>query len=318
MRGIILEQVAHVRLAGESDPAVQRFRTEMARRTTESLEQKYHERAQERARLLSVFNASLDDVLDIERLCALYGARFIPSRGPSCVDCQHVGEDRWRPGQWVCWRPWKTGLARRPRPLTTLTPCADFVPGWRRTEETRTALVEFLGQHGIHYSVARWRAHRLDVEREAGSWGFQAGQQWESRVRAWLTTIEGVAFRLERWLVITTRAGAQQFRQVDGIERVSAQAAFVYEIKRGGFGVGYHQLIDVYVPLLMCAFPHVTFVPLEINSEDPFRWHAAPGPLTQLETLSDRRLEAGPQLLVLPEARLTQLERHALTLASPL
>jgi hypothetical protein len=300
MRGIVLDQVAHVRLVADSDPAVQSFRTEMARRTTESLERTYHERQQERAQLMALFNAPLDDVLDIERLRALHRARFLPPERASCRQCAHYGADRWRPGGHLCWLPWKRHDASRPRRLTTLTPCPAFVPGWRRDAGARSALDAFLAQHGIRYSVPRWQAHRHDLDCEAGTWGFAAGQQWESRVRSWLTQTQGATFfRPERWLVVTTTAGARQFRQVDGIERQSARAAFVYEIKRSGSG--YRQLVDAYVPLLTRAFPQVTFVPLEINAEDPFRWGAPPGPVTRLGTLGDRRLGAGYQLLVLPD-----------------
>jgi hypothetical protein len=162
--------------------------------------------------------------------------------------------------------------------------------------------------HGIHYHTGRWKAHRADLAHEAGVLGFDVGRAWEQTVRTWLETCYGPRFFApQRWLLIHTRSGAKQYREVDGVERVDATQAFVYEIKHGEYG--YFQLAEEYLPLLQHAYPTRLFTPIEINSVNPYspaeaqRWQIHP-----IAGLEDRVMNGQYQLLILPEALLQDEE----------
>jgi hypothetical protein len=301
VRGIILSEVASVRLVDATDPAVRTFQAECAQRSTESSRRTREKRQAERAQLVALCSeiagraVPIEEALNIDGVRTLYRARFVRPLPPACARCQHFGPDKRRPGGAVCWLNWQHRGVPRRLPSAPRA-CPEFRPHWTIREAERNAFDSFLAQHGVVYSPQRWAAHHHDLRGEFGlAWGFAVGQHWEHTVRAGLGS---GFFWPERWLVVTMRSGAVEFREVDGLERVNDQAAFVYEVKHGP--PGYPQLVDLYVPLLQRAFPAVRFVPLEINAGDPYRWEPPPGPLTRLRTLAERRLEAGYQLLVLP------------------
>lgn len=310
MRGIIWEEVQRVDLVAAHHPQVQRFLRWRDRRIRERLEATFHERQQERQRLQALFGVPFERLLTLEALVEQYSAHVAaesvsaPLAPPTCRECRHCAGDKYHPGAYVCWEGWRGGPPRR---LSTLIPCTAFTesrpqaqaPTWWSRKQ---ALEAFLAAHGIRYHAGRWQAHQHDLAREAGTWGFAVGTQWERDVRAWLTTCYGPRFFVpHRWLLVTDCAGATHYREVDGIERVSATEAFVYEIKHRT--PGYTQLMEEYIPLLRRAYPDRVFTPIEINADNPYRasFGTTPPPVRLLGSLDERTMDGHYQLLVLAE-----------------
>jgi len=309
MRGIRWEDVTRVRLVKPTHPDVVAYQRKLAYRNTLQLDATFQEREQERqlvSRLLGepFERLTTQDAMLDAFMAHVYQAPPLPSLPPpTCRDCRHCAPDRYDPGRFVCWQGWTGG---RPKALTTLLPCAAFSdtrpqPSPPSRWQIHHDMNAFLALHGIHYNGSRWKGHRNDLAREAGTWGFQVGTQWEHDVRAWLTARYGAGFFSPyRWLLIDTRSGAQLFREVDGIERVDATAAFVFEIKH--HTSGYVQLTQEYIPLLQRAFPGRLFTPIEVNVGDPYGGllERTPLPIRRLQSLDDRTMNGEYQLFVLP------------------
>jgi hypothetical protein len=309
MRGIVWEDVRHVRLVKPTHPEVLTYQQKLAYRTTVQLDAKFHEREQERHAVSSLLGepferlTTQDEMLDAF-IAHIYQAPPLPQLPPAtCRDCRHCAPDRYHPGSFVCWQGWTAG---RPKALTTMQPCPALTdtrqpPSAPSRWEIHHDMTEFLALHGIRYNGSRWKAHRNDLAREAGDWGFQVGTQWEQDVRAWLTGCYGEDFFSPyRWLIIDTRSGAKLFREVDGIERLNEHQAFVYEIKH--HTSGYVQLTKEYIPLLRRAFPERMFTPIEINVGDPYGslLERISVPIRRLRSLEERTMDGQYQLFVLP------------------
>jgi hypothetical protein len=310
MRGIRWAEVARVEFVTPTHPAIQSFLAWKARHIARQLEVKAHERRQEREDLMRLFGAPIEQLLTEEGLLTQYQARIYhppkvePLPPPTCRDCWHWAPDRYHPGGAVCWEGWTAGPPRR---LTTLDVCGAFAD--RRPQphpptrwDIQREMKEWMHAHGIRYHSGRWKAHRDDLAHQAGRLGFAVGTDWEHRIREWLSICYGPHFFApQRWLLIHTKAGALQYREVDGVERVDATHAFVYEIKHGDRG--YAQLADEYIPLLQRAYPERMFTPIEINARDPYQCQAPePGVMIhRLPSLEARMMNGAYQLLVLSE-----------------
>jgi hypothetical protein len=309
MRGIVLEDVQRVVLVTARHPKIQAFQRWLAQQTTAQLEAKFHERGRERERLTSLLGAPMERLLTHDAMLEQYIAHVyapppLPTLPPpTCRDCRHCADDRYHPGGSVCWQGWTAGPPKR---LTTFEVCGAFSdtrvqPRPPSRYDIQREMDGFLAAHGIRYHAGRWKAHQHDLERQAGSWGFGVGTQWEVAIRAWLTACYGETFFVpHRWLIITDRSGATHYREVDGIERVDDTQAFVYEIKH--HARGYTQLAREYIPLLRMAYPERVFTPIEINAGNPYL--VCPirdmPPIRPLASLDDRLPNGQYQLLVLP------------------
>lgn len=278
MRGIVLADVRRVQLVTASHPAITSFQRWLAQRITTNLETKFHERQQERDRLASLLGAPFDVLLTQEAMVEqymkhVYKAPPLPQLpSPTCHDCRHCAVDRYTPGGFVCWDGYAPGA--RPRRLTTFAVCQGFAdrrpqpqpPSWY---EIKREMDAYLAVHGIRYHAGRWKAHQYDLERQAGTWGFQVGRAWEADVRGWFQEHYGVGFFVpHRWLIVTDCHGCTHYREVDGLERTDDTHAFVYEFKHQS--PGYVQLAQEYLPLLRLAYPTRVFTPVEINAADPY------------------------------------------------
>jgi len=317
MRGIVLDEVQRVSLATPAHPKIQAFQRWLVQQTSAQLEAKFHERQQERALLMNLLGAPMERLLTHEAMLEQYMAHcYAPPTlptlpAPTCRDCVHCAADRYNPDGFVCWQGWTTG---RPKRLTTFEVCDAFADKRARPRppsryDIQREMDRWLAAHGIHYHAGRWKAHQHDLRRQAGTWGFSVGRQWERAVRAWLTACYGERFFVpHRWLIIVDRAGVTHYREVDGIERVDDTHAFIYEIKH--HAMGYTQLAREYIPLLRRAYPERVFTPIEINAGHPYRLLPA-GDIPPIHTLAslDERMPNGQyQLLVLPEV--PQYNRH--------
>ena len=313
MRGIRWEEVAGVELVTPSHPAIQQFQRLKARHIADTLEVTAHARQQERDQLVALFGAPITALLTEEALLAQYIAHHYTPPAP-CRDCRHWAPDRYHPGQDVCWYGWTGGPPRR---LRTLAPCDAFTDRRFQAEPpSRWAILhemkEWMAAHGIRYHGGRWKAHRDDLAREAGTLGFAVGIQWERTVRDWLAQCYGDQFFVpHRWLLIHTHVGTLQYREVDGIERVDATHAFIYEIKHGP--PAYPKLAAEYVPLLQRVYPERTFTPIEINVHNPYHGQTpSAAPIQQLAILDDRQMNGRYQLLVLPPILMVDWEEEDL------
>jgi hypothetical protein len=225
MRGIRWEEVARVEFVTATHPAIQSFLAWKARHIASQLEVKFHERRQEREALMRLFGVPIEQLLSEEDLLAQYQAHIYhpptmaPLPPPTCRDCWHWAPDRYHPGGAVCWEGWTAGPPRR---LTTLDICGAFAD--RRPQpqppsrwDILREMKEWMQAHGLRYHGGRWKAHREDLAHQAGRLGFDVGTAWEQAVRDWLTTCYGPRFFVpQRWLLIHTKAGAKQYREVDG------------------------------------------------------------------------------------------------------
>lgn len=296
MRGVSLDRLVSVRLAGELDPDIVSFRTWLARKSAVRNEQILHERALEREQLEGLLQTPIATLLDPAALLRAFAQRIHGAPTHSCMTCQHWGEDRYRPGGNICWLGWVPG--QRPRVLHALTACASHALG----RGAQDALTQWLVAHRIHYSPQRWQAHREDLARQAGAVrGFSLGSQWEHAVRAWLTTRYGADFFLpERWLIAVDTTGTRHYREVDGIERVSADTAYVYEIKHHTAAAD--TLLEEYVPWLERACPGVTWSPIEVNAANAYQWSPMPRGTVVLPRIEARTVGPVYQLWI-PDAR---------------
>ena len=288
MRGLPIETITQVQLLHENHPLVQDFLGWVYKRRDARLEATYLERQHERDRLSDLLQRPYADLATWPDLVRAYDEVIAPHAHGAperCLDCQHCSPDKYSPGSYVCWLPY--AAQGRPERLSTLAGCGAYTPSVFRHEQT---VKRWLADHGIPYNAARWKGHAADLARDAGTWGFQQGTRYEQRVRQWLVEHYGADVLLaQRWLCAQDRAGKQYFRQVDGIEKVNATTAIVYEFKQ--YDPGYPQLVDEYVPLLRLAFPHVRFYPLEINRTVPYGYAQKTDPeVAQLVSLDTRLL----------------------------
>jgi hypothetical protein len=311
MRGIPWNDIVRVRLVKPTHPEVLAYQRRLVYLSTLDLDAKFREREQERELLSTLLGEPFERLTTQEEMLEAFMAHVyqpppLPTLPPAtCLDCRHCSGDRYHAGGFVCWQGWTPG--GRPKVLQALGPCADFQdkrppPAHPSPWQIRQDMADYLALHGIQYNGSRWKGHRNDLEREAGTWGFQAGRQWEQDVRTWLVGRYGDAFLSPyRWLIIDTRAGAHLFRELDGLERVGDQQAFVYEIKH--HTSAYVKLTKEYLPLLQRAYPTRMFTPIEINIGDPYGGLVARTalPIRRLLSLEERRIDGGYQLLVLPE-----------------
>jgi len=203
MRGIVLAEVRRVQLVTASHPEIAAFQRWLAQRITTNLETKFHERQQERDRLASLLGVPFDALLTQEAMVEpyvkhVYTARPLPQLPPpTCYDCRHCAVDKFTTGGFVCWEGYTPGA--RPRRLTTFTVCQGFAdrrpqpqpPSWY---EIKREMDAYLDIHGIRYHAGRWKAHQHDLERQAGTWGFQVGREWEADVRGWFQEHYGAGF----------------------------------------------------------------------------------------------------------------------------
>src|SRR4029450_9028441 len=110
-------------------PTIRSFHAWKARHIASQPEVKFHERRQERADLVRLFGAPIEQLLTEEGLLAQYQAHIAPTLPraplppPTCRECRHCAPDRYHPGHEVCWQG---GTGGRPKQLTTLTICEAF------------------------------------------------------------------------------------------------------------------------------------------------------------------------------------------------